>query len=489
MKNFKTFLKLAFLAITVFFVNTQTAYGQAIQPDLNAVDPIVKGLIVKYQIKVTTGDTVHSRIELSPTSTFPFPQVFYLRTSDTTTSFIDTITEAMGIAPAPAKYYVRIWSISKHGNDSLVSSVDVETSLEPVQAPALTVIQVLPNKDGAYFTLNAFSGNTTEKMSVSYKFSYDSSNFFPGGQREFTGTVNSFQDSVWGMFSNKDTWIWIKYQNSVNSGDTVVFFRTTLQPQKAVLTLQKTTAATDSIKITADVATFNVSNRVVAYWNSGNDSIEIGSFKSLKAEPFNVTITGLPANTTVSGTIKAYSQYGVASINWSSKTLEAPVTPGITITSVAAFPGKAEIQRTWKTNSGNLIIREDAKIYTDSTESNPAQVMQLSNGSPNISGSAKNTVEIEPGTYWIRITAETEKGDFIKSNLYMFTISFGLSVQPLTTATQPVECKMFDINGKELGTMVYSGNFAKAIPQNYWNQIILLRSVNGMYMQKIQVIH
>ena len=67
--------------------------------------PIVGGLVVKYQVNTDTRDTVWSRIEIAATAAFLNPQVFWVRMSDTITSYSDTLTEAMGLAPAPAGYW------------------------------------------------------------------------------------------------------------------------------------------------------------------------------------------------------------------------------------------------------------------------------------------------------------------------------------------------------------------------------------------------
>lgn len=399
-------------------------YSKAIAPDLNTVDPFIKSLVVKYRINVTLGDTVDSRMELSPDTTFAFPQVFYKRASDTTRSYIDTVTEAMGLAPAPARYYVRIWSVSRNGKDSAVSKLDVDTTLETVQQPKLQVTQVLPHSSGAYFTLNYFSGNSAEKMNVAYKYSYDSSNFFSAGTRQLIGVKNAHQDSVWGLFSNKPTWLWIQYQNSVGSGDTVIFFRTTLQPQKAVVTTRNITAKVNDIAITGDIATFNAANRLVAYW--GSDSLEIfGSVKSLKAEPFTANITGLLPNTNYSGTLVAYSAYGKTTVTWSSKTLEAPVTPTVTITKVEPWFDGVKVTYTWQTNSDDPFIRDDAKVYQGSM---PAAITQISSGSSNPSGTSTATIVLDPGTYEMYIVSETQKGNFVKSNTFTFTL--GTAITP-----------------------------------------------------------
>ncbi len=418
MKNFckKGLFGLIFLSLCSL---THT-HAQVLTPDLNAVDPRIQGLTIKYRINVTAGQTVYSRIELSPSKNFTFPQTFYNRVSTATTSYTDDVTESMGIASAPARYYVRIWS--KVGKDSAVSIVDLDTTLQPVSAPKFKITQVLPNPEGAYFTRSSSSGNSNEKMEVTYKFSYDNSNFFPAGQRTLVGT-QTVQDSVWDLFSNKKTWISVHYQNSVGSGDTVISFTTAVNAQKSDVTVNTVSPDVNDITLKGDITTYNVTNRLMAYWNNNKDSLFIGNFKSLKAEPWEIKIPGLKANTSASGKIVASSTLGKTTITWSSKTLPEPVKQMLTVNRVKNLLDGGSINWSWQTNTDDLFTRVDAKIYTDSLGSSPALVMKISDGLSTTSGTENSDMVLAKGTYWMFLISETQKGNFVKSAWFKFTLS------------------------------------------------------------------
>ena len=219
------------------------------KPDLNLVTPIVGGLVVKYQVNTDTRDTVWSRIEIAATAAFLNPQVFWVRMSDTITSYSDTLTEAMGLAPAPAGYFIRIWTVSLNRNDSVVSITDYGTTLEPVSNCWMNIIQTIPHESGCYIYMNLFSGNTIEKMTITKKYSYDSINFFPAGSSIFTGKQSNVVDSLTGLFANKKVYLRMTPSNSKNSRDTTISFVTTLVATKAIVEVIELTPETTQVKV------------------------------------------------------------------------------------------------------------------------------------------------------------------------------------------------------------------------------------------------
>lgn len=437
-------LKIFTLAIMATIFNSMSVFGQTTKkPDLNILTPIVGGIVVKYQINADNKDTVYSRIELSATPFFLNNQIFYSeKISDTIKQYIDTITEKMGIAPAPADYYVRIWTVSKNRNDSLVSTTSRVITLEPVQNPILSVIQVLPHQSGCYFSMNMFSGNTVEKLAVQYKYSYDSINWFPGGAtNNFIGTLKSVNDSITGLFANKKTYLKISYANSKNVGDTAFSFITTLVPTKPVLEIIEVIKGVDQIEIKGKVTTFGVETSL-SYKNG------INTFKSLKSEPFSYVIKNLQPNTMVIDTITATNSKGSTFLIWSDKTIPAPIEPKLVVNSVYIGTGKAMINWSWQTNSDNLFTRVDAKFYSDKDETMPIKIIQISEGSPNQSGSNTTEIDLEKGIYWVRLVGETQKSEYQRSNLFEFQIKWNLGVDDLGLPTGPVVCNIYNGSGQ-----------------------------------------
>lgn len=445
--------------LSLLFVNITNAQTQ--KPDLNIVTPIVKGFVIKYDIKVGSNDTVESRIELAATNSFVNPQAFKIRFSDTNTSYVDTLTEAMGLSPAPATYFIRIVTVSRKRLDSLSSSVEQKTTLETVQNCTLKIVQVLPHQSGCYFTFNVFSGNATEKMTVVKKYSYDSVNFFPAGTRIFTGKVSGTQDSVYGLFGNKTVFIRLFYSNTKNSKDTTIRIKTVLESQKPVIEITSVTAGINQVEIKGMITTFGLKTSLTS--TVGNQ-IMSDTFQSLKSEPFSFVVKNLPDNTSVTGLLKAINAKGSATESWSSKTLPAPIEPKLTVTKVAFNNGSLVMDWSWFTNSDNLFTRVDAKIYADSNETIPVEINQISSGSPKQSGSSTFNLSIDTGTYWVRLTGEVQKGTYPKSNIYKFTLSQKLGVESITKITERVDVQVYNAVGQLLGTFPFSNSDYSQLP-------------------------
>ncbi len=433
-----------------FTTNAQTTQ----KPDLDQLTPIIKGMVVKYTVHADYKDTVYNRIELSATAAFISPQVFYRRTNDTTRSYSDTARESQGLAPAPAGYYVRIWTVSKNRKDSIVSITDFVTTLEPVQTPTLKVVQVLPHQSGSYFSMNLFSGNQTEKLIVQYKYSYDSIHWSPAGAaRTFIGKIVSAQDSITGLFANLKIFVNISYSNSKGMDDTTFKFITTLMPTKPVIEITQIIPGMDQVEIKGIVTTFNLKTALTITCGTYSKT---DTFQSLKAEPFSFVIKSLPTDTKVSGTIIAKSPKGSSpAMPWDSRTLQTPVQPTLTVNTVYISSGGITIDWSWRTASDNLFTRVDAKIYTDSTEQNPAKSIEVSEQDKlnKQSGTSMSPVALDPGTYWVRLKGEVSKGTYPKSNLYMFTVKFSAKTPVVKVApTGPIQCNLYDMSGKLLET-------------------------------------